>query len=172
MTHTPSHPQRRGLFAKLTDLFSSTKSASDDAGKAPADYHPIRRRRNAGYTLLEVVIVLIVIGVLAMLVAPSVMAWVQASSAETCKSNQALVQTTMRAYAGLTKKKVGDNLAYTEFMGNQANHLIPIPKCPSIGGNNYTYGTTVPNIGTKYATCATQLTNSLINHVPSDTSTW
>lgn len=126
-----------------------------------------KRARSSGVTLLELVIALIVIGVLATISAPSVNAWIQASSKKTCIANQAQVQENMRSYAGLNNIAVGGTLNYTTFLGTSNTSLMPVPKCPA-GATAYNFATTVPATGTRYATCG----NLATVHVPDDFSTW
>lgn len=124
----------------------------------------------AGVSLMELVVALVVIGILATLTAPLINTWRIEASKRTCVSNQAAVQSNMRAYAGFNNLNIAANLASTAFIGTGTTHLMPPPRCAmaATAAASYTFLTAVPATGVRYATCTPQSAT----HVPDNTDGW
>jgi len=114
-----------------------------------------------GFTLVEIMIVVAIIGLLAALVIPNVLRASARSQATTCINNLRQIDTAIQQFSVEAGKKVGDTINYPNDLTPyiRLNHNGVIPPCP-IGG---TYAAnlvgTVPS-----ATCSIG-TGAIVPHV-------
>jgi len=93
-------------------------------------------------------------------------AYREGSNRAGCILNISNVQKAVRSYQNLYELSVGGTLASSTIIGT-GRMLETSPTCRS--GGTYTYGTTVPSVGTAYATCSLGATRT---HVPANVSGW
>jgi len=123
-------------------------------------------KKQAGLTLIEVTLVIAVLLGLISVLFIGVSAYREGSNRAKCILNISNVQKAVRSYQNLYELSVGGTLASTTLIGT-GKMLETTPSCPSSG--TYTYGTTVPAVGTAYLTCSLSSSN---NHVPTSTTGW
>jgi prepilin-type N-terminal cleavage/methylation domain-containing protein len=96
----------------------------------------IQHRDNAGFTLVEIMIVVAIIGLLAAIAIPNFAKARETAQREACKMNLKAIDSAKEAWATEFKKSSGeavDETAVNSYLkGGQ-------PECP--GGGEYTYGT-------------------------------
>jgi prepilin-type N-terminal cleavage/methylation domain-containing protein len=101
------------------------------------------RRRRGGFTLIEIMIVVLIISVLLAIAIPNFMRARETSRAKSCSSNLRQIETAKEQWAMDNKKSDGDATAMTDLA---PTYIKDTPACPS--GGTYT----TDDIGT-YASC-------------------
>ena len=99
----------------------------------------LKRKRNAGFTLIEIMIVVLIIAILLAIAIPNFLRARETSRAKSCQANMRQVETAKEQWAMDNKKGVAAEAAaadlVTEYMRGTDNTL---PLCPSSG--TYTIG--------------------------------
>lgn len=103
-----------------------------------------------GFSLVEIFIVLVVIGILAAIAIPNYTSLKSDSEIKQSAQKIATVQRVMRYYAALNDLKEGDAILSTDFLGSGSDKLLNIPISPFTNGG-YSYMATVPASGVCYA---------------------
>jgi prepilin-type N-terminal cleavage/methylation domain-containing protein len=92
----------------------------------------INKSRKSGFTLVEIMIVVAIIGLLAAIAIPNFIKARQASQKSACIANLKQVQGAVATWALETKKVNTDTVTKTEVFGN-ANYIRVEPTCPAGG---------------------------------------
>ncbi len=121
------------------------------------------RRHQAGFTLIEISVVIGIVLGLAALSLWGVTAWRDSANKSTCVLNISNVQKAVRSFANINNLNAGDTLLSTSIIG-AAKLLEAPPVCKSSG--TYTYTGNVPAVGTAYSTC------SVAGHAPASLTGW
>jgi prepilin-type N-terminal cleavage/methylation domain-containing protein len=98
----------------------------------------INTSRKSGFTLVEIMIVVAIIGLLAAIAIPNFVKARQASQKSACVANLKQINGAIATWALENKKNSGDNVTKTEVFGT-ANYIRTEPTCPA--GGTYTYAT-------------------------------
>lgn len=93
------------------------------------------RRRERGFTLVEIMIVVLIIGILLAIAVPSFMNARERSRANACRSNLRQIQAAKEQWAMANNKGPTDTPAWTDLT---PNFIQQQPSCPS--GGTYTIG--------------------------------
>ena len=101
----------------------------------------LKLRRRNGFTLVEIMIVILIIGVLMAIAVPSFIQARHSARQSSCIHNMKEIETAKEQWAMDTKRNNGDSAAFTDLVGPTL-YLKSAPSCPSAG----TY--TVNPIGT------------------------
>ena len=97
----------------------------------------IQPRRSAGFTLVEIMIVVAIIGLLAAIAIPNFAKARESAQREACKMNLKSIDSAKEAWATEFRKGTGDAVDATAVNSYLKNGQAP--DCPS--GGTYTYGT-------------------------------
>ncbi|MCK4519553.1 MAG: prepilin-type N-terminal cleavage/methylation domain-containing protein [Candidatus Omnitrophica bacterium] len=90
-------------------------------------------RRKKGFTLIEVLFVVIVIAVLAAIAIGRITTTTVTAKANACKANQAIMNTQIEQYNLNTGSYPADNVAFLSFLENTDYFPDGPPECPSGG---------------------------------------
>ncbi|WP_075983041.1 competence type IV pilus major pilin ComGC [Bacillus massilinigeriensis] len=78
-----------------------------------------------GFTLVEVLAVLIIIGLLAAIAVPSVVGIIEKSKADVCQSNRVMLKKIYSAYLNL-ENRVHSDMVFREFLLEDGNDICPV----------------------------------------------
>ena len=98
----------------------------------------IRNRRNSGFTLIELMIVIAIIAILAAILVPNFIRARAQGQVTACKSNLKNIGTALEMYATDNAGRYPANLGdLTTAAGAGGGYLKTIPECPSAGSDTY-----------------------------------
>jgi prepilin-type N-terminal cleavage/methylation domain-containing protein len=96
----------------------------------------INKSRKAGFTLVEIMIVVAIIGLLAAIAIPNFVKARQASQKSACIANLKQIQGAIATWALENKKVNGDTVVKAELFG-ASNYIRIEPACPANGTYGY-----------------------------------
>ena len=94
------------------------------------------RRKPAGFTLVEVMIVVAIIGLLASIAVPNFMHSREVSHQKACIANLRQLEGAVQSWALEQKKNNGDSIDSNALFG-QTNYIKSVLHCPAGGTYNY-----------------------------------
>ena len=94
------------------------------------------RRKAAGFTLVEVMIVVAIIGLLASIAVPNFMHSREVSHQKACIANLRQLEGAIQSWALEQRKSNGDSIDSNELFGN-TNYIKSVLHCPA--GGTYSY---------------------------------
>lgn len=110
---------------------------SDRPGPKPKHVMKTQNRGRAGFTLVEIMIVVAIIGLLAAIAIPNFAKSRETAQREACKMNLRSIDSAKEAWATEFRKGTGDTVDMTAVNSYFKNGQPP--EC--LGGGQYTYGT-------------------------------
>lgn len=96
------------------------------------------RRGKKGFTLIEIMIVVLIIGILLAIAVPNFIKARETSRAKACISNLKQIDAAKEQWAMDNKKTTGDVPTWPTDLVGSANYIKKEPACPS--GGSYTVG--------------------------------
>ncbi len=100
-------------------------------------------RKEGGFTLIEILFVIIVIAILAAIAIMRITTTMATAKANTCKADQAVINTQIEQFQLDTEAYPVDDAAFRTFLNNLTYFPGGSPVCPSSGSSdNYVYNTT------------------------------
>lgn len=127
-------------------------------------------KSRAGMTLLELTVVILVLLSLISVLFFGAQAYIRGSERTNCVMNIRKIQLAVRGYQNFNNMKAGQTLAVGTITGT-GNFLETAPTCPG-DGTAYTYGTTIPAVGSLYGACTNADTAIRATHIPGSYSDW
>lgn len=91
-------------------------------------------QNQSGFTLVEIMIVVAIVGILASIAIPNFSKNVSQSKAEACIQNMRQIETALENYRTVNEMRVPENLSGLVGLDN---YLRKVPECPS--GGTYTF---------------------------------
>lgn len=85
-----------------------------------------------GFTLVELMVVLVIIGVIAGIAVPKVSGYREAAAARACEANRRAIETAIIAYEAHTGNTFSAGTGETKF-ADLEDYLDPVPTCPGRG---------------------------------------
>lgn len=92
-------------------------------------------RKNRGFTLVEIMIVVLIIGILLAIAVPNFIKARESSRGKTCVANLKQIESAKEQWAMENKKGAADTPAQADLVG-AGNYMKAWPSCPS--GGSYT----------------------------------
>ena len=120
------------------------------------------RRRKGGFTLIEIMIVVLIIGILLAIAVPNFMKARESSRTKSCMANLKQIDAAIEQWAMDEKKAGTATVAVTDLTGGAEPYLTTAPACPSGG----TYATTTVNADPTCSLVGTSPTHSLTYVAP------
>lgn len=99
--------------------------------------------RSRGFTLVEIMIVILIIGVLMSIAVPSFIQARQSARRSSCLANMKQIETAKEQWAMDNKKANGDTVAFTDLVGATL-YMKNTPSCPEAGTYSVNAIGTVP----------------------------
>jgi prepilin-type N-terminal cleavage/methylation domain-containing protein len=91
------------------------------------------RRRKGGFTLIEIMIVVLIIGILLAIAVPNFMKARESSRTKACVANLKQIDAAIEQWAMDNKKAGGDAVVIGDLTGGAEPYLTTAPECPSGG---------------------------------------
>lgn len=95
-----------------------------------------RFRKSKGFTLVEIMIVVLIIGILLAIAVPNFIKARETSRTQTCIANLKQIDSAKEQFAMENKLDTGAAVAWTDLVNGQTGYLKAQPSCPS--GGTYT----------------------------------
>ncbi|MBN2072233.1 MAG: prepilin-type N-terminal cleavage/methylation domain-containing protein [Candidatus Krumholzibacteriota bacterium] len=92
----------------------------------------VKRKKDGGWTLIELVIVIVILGLIAAVTIPAYMNMTDSAEINSCQAAQATIRSAVSIYYAKNVGTLPAGLATTMFMNNE------IPTCPTGGTITYT----------------------------------
>ena len=103
----------------------------------------VKRRDERGFTLIEIMIVVLIIGILLAIAVPNFVKARETSRAKSCVSNLKQIDSAKEQWAMDNKKTTGDVPVMGDLAGGGNTYIKKVPTCPST-----TVAYTVNGVGT------------------------
>lgn len=91
------------------------------------------RRSEKGFTLIEIMIVVLIIGILLAIAVPNFIKARETSRAKACVSNLKQIDAAKEQWAMDNKKAAGDATVTMDNLWGATNYIKAVPECPSDG---------------------------------------
>jgi len=96
------------------------------------------KKGNSGFTAVELMVVIVVLGILMAIAAPKVTGTIDQAKVKACDANRLMLQNAVDRYA-VDHMDASGNYAYPQSLSDLVGKYIEaLPKCP-VTGNDYTY---------------------------------
>ena len=95
-----------------------------------------QRKKRAGFTLIELMIVIAIIAILAAILVPNFLKARAQGQLTACKSNCKNIATALEMYASDNSGRYPTNGVFASQLTN-GNYLKTIPTCPAVGSDTY-----------------------------------
>lgn len=102
-----------------------------------------RSHRSRGFTLVEIMIVVLIIGILMSIAVPSFIQARQTARRSSCLANMKEIETAKEQWAMDNKKSNGDTVGFTDLVGTTL-YMKNAPSCPEAGTYSVNVIGTVP----------------------------
>lgn len=106
-----------------------------------------RLKKNKGFTLVEIMIVVLIIGILLAIAVPNFIKARESSRAKTCIANLRQIEAAKEQWAMENKKGAADTPAWADLVGAAA-YMKAQPSCPSGGAYTIADIATAPSCST------------------------